>query len=279
VTYGIGTAIVDLRTREIVARVVLPLRNPDDDFPAMHVASAAWTPDGSRLLLGAAGEPDDDQYYLVVVDTGTWQPVGQVDTPSTAQVMEWSPDDTLLALGMESTRQVVFLDRDLEHVRTVPVGDHPFDASFSPDGSRLAVGGSGGVVTVLDVSTGSQVHEPVQVSGAPVVDVEWRPDGSTVVASGIEDFASMYDVDRDLVRAVVLPATDTLVDGYAYQVPDTEGEVIVLDGEHPGRRYPLDPARWLATACEIAGRDLTRAEWQRYLPAEPHGATCSGLAR
>ena len=27
-------------------------------------------------------------------------------------------------------------------------------------------------------------------------------------------------------------------------------------------------------ACDIAGRNLTRAEWAQYLPGEPYHATC-----
>ena len=75
-------------------------------------------------------------------------------------------------------------------------------------------------------------------------DVEWLPDGGTVVASGDDDVAAMYDVDRDIVRAGSMPATDTLVNGYAYLMPGPTDEVIVLDGQHPGHRYPLDPSRW-----------------------------------
>ena len=38
--------------------------------------------------------------HLVVVDTATWRPVGKVDLPGVAQVLEWSPDHSVLAVGL-----------------------------------------------------------------------------------------------------------------------------------------------------------------------------------
>jgi hypothetical protein len=36
----------------------------------------------------------------------------------------------------------------------------------------------------------------------------------------------------------------------------------------------LDPAHWQTTACHLAGRNLTRAEWDQYLPGRPYQTTC-----
>ena len=117
---------------------------------------------------------------------------------------------------------------------------------------------------------------PTRVFGAHVVDVEWLP-ASRVVASGAEGTAAIYDVGRDVVRAAGLPASDTESEVYAFLMPEPTDELVVLDGLHPGHRYPLDPAVWMAEACRIVGRDLTPAEWRRYVPSDPYGATCSDL--
>ena len=183
----------------------------------------------------------------------------------------------LLALVGDADLNVGVTVARCREVRTARVGDEPVDLAYSPDGSRLAVGGSEGYVSVLDTATGRRVHRSTKLFSSFVGDVEWLPDGGTVVASGDDDVAAMYDVDRDIVRAGSMPATDTLVNGYAYLMPGPADEVIVLDGQHPGHRYPLDPSRWLARACQIAGRDLTPAEWNRYVPTEPYRPTCSGL--
>jgi hypothetical protein len=38
--------------------------------------------------------------------------------------------------------------------------------------------------------------------------------------------------------------------------------------------WDADPADWAATACRIAGRNLTRAEWDQYFHGRPYRVTC-----
>ena len=275
-TYLWGTAVVDTATREIVARITLPARDAQPDYPSEQVWSASWSADGSELLLAAVGEEGEHE-RLVVVDANTWRPSGKVNLPSEAQVLEWSPDRSQLAAGLGTERAVTFLDDDLRRIRTSEVGDHPFDLAYSPDGSMLAAAGAEGEVTVLDTATGRQVNAPAKLTSDFISDVEWLPDNNTVVASGADSVAVLYDVDADIVRAGSMPAADSLEAGYAFLLPEPDDEVVVLDGQHPGLRYPLDVGLWLARACEVAGRDLTRAEWARYVPEEPYRPTCSDL--
>jgi len=108
-------------------------------------------------------------------------------------------------------------------------------------------------------------------------------DSSTVVTSGADGMVSLYDARRGQVRGVRLPGSagqknvSYLAQGYTYLVPpDAANEIVVLSGDRPGHRYPMDPAGWLKEACAIAGRDLTQAEWDRYLPDRAYHHTCSG---
>ena len=38
--------------------------------------------------------------------------------------------------------------------------------------------------------------------------------------------------------------------------------------------WNADPRTWAMLACRIAGRNLTRAEWRRYLAGRPYQRTC-----
>jgi len=39
-------------------------------------------------------------------------------------------------------------------------------------------------------------------------------------------------------------------------------------------RWDVSPDGWKARPCTLAGRNLTHAEWNRYLPGESYRATC-----
>jgi hypothetical protein len=60
-----------------------------------------------------------------------------------------------------------------------------------------------------------------------------------------------------------------------------DGEFIAAAGQDGARDaievtriLPKDP---VATACAQLQRNLTRAEWQRYLPDEPYRTTCPNI--
>jgi WD40 repeat protein len=38
--------------------------------------------------------------------------------------------------------------------------------------------------------------------------------------------------------------------------------------------WDFRPETWMTVACEIAARNLTRAEWEQLLPGEPYRKTC-----
>ena len=56
-----------------------------------------------------------------------------------------------------------------------------------------------------------------------------------------------------------------------------DGKRFVTDGAGPTLGpvlWDADPADWAATSCRIAGRNLTRAEWDLYFPGRPYHVTC-----
>jgi WD40 repeat protein len=282
VTSGLATTVLDTRTRAVVARIVLPSTDfPREDggvFPAEVVWCAGWTPDG-RLLLGAAGHSfAGDGSAVVVVDPSTWRVTRRMDIGAAPQVMETSPRGDVIAVADAAQSQLLVLDAGTLEVRqTLPLqdGDLAYDLSFSPDGRRLAAGGEQGLLYVWDTTTWTQVRRPADVHRDRLLQVEWTPDGSTVLTSGLDGAVGLYDVARGLPRARPLPVSGA---GPTYLVPGVADEVIALGGDRPGRRYPLQPAGWLARACTIVGRDLTAQEWATYLPGRPYRRTCTDLS-
>lgn len=287
VTHQVGTVVLDTRTREEVARIVLDDMTAFGERMPENVWCTAWTPDGSKLLLCAEGEEyDAEDGNLVVVDTDTWEVADErVDVGGSVQSIELSPDGELLALGMvlqivdDAPPGLVKLvdTRTLEVVREIELGtDHfPFDVSFSPDGRRLAVGVDTGLVFVADVATGALQGEPARAHSSFVGQVEWLPDNRTVVSTGFDTKVTLYDADRGLVRATMPVALDDVDDGHTYLLRAGRADVGAFTRQRPGQTFPLDPQVWLDRACAVVGRDLTRDEWSSYLPDREYEPTCT----
>jgi len=54
-----------------------------------------------------------------------------------------------------------------------------------------------------------------------------------------------------------------------------DGKTLVSSGwEGTLRIWDMDTASWRARACAIVGRNMTLAEWARYLPDQPYARTC-----
>ena len=110
VSSGLAVTILDAHSREVVAEVTLP---PGDGtrivdgrtLAATPVWTSAWTPDGSRLLLGAAGDlPVGPGGDLAVVDTTTWQVDRRAQIGVTPQPIEPSPDGRSIAVAGRAPR-------------------------------------------------------------------------------------------------------------------------------------------------------------------------------
>jgi WD40 repeat protein len=148
--------------------------------------------------------------------------------------------------------------------------------AFSPDGRRLAGGGEKGNLYVADTRTW-QAREPVLVHDRHLFQIEWLRDDRTVVSTADDGTVALFDAERGVIRTRSLPASVDGAAGYGHLVPDPEDEIVVLNDQRMGLTYPVDPAVWLREACAVAGRDLTPAEWDRYLPDRAYRPTCSDL--
>jgi len=50
---------------------------------------------------------------------------------------------------------------------------------------------------------------------------------------------------------------------------------VVGYGDGTGFVWPTTVAAWIAHACTVAGRNLTREEWRRYVPQRAYGPVCT----
>jgi hypothetical protein len=185
-------------------------------------------------------------------------------------------------LVVETTHSTVSLldveTRRIAWTRTVREGASG-DIAVSPDGATIAfsyyVGAAAGYLQILDTATGTP-RTPTVLSttggfgyvngGRWLIVSEYLAGAQAQLydASTLEPIGTPFPTDA--VRA-----TDSAIDPMAVNGPGTMfAETTDLDPV----LWRVDPSGWVNVACSLAGRNLTSAEWQHYLPDRTYRRTC-----
>ncbi|MGY1807103.1 BTAD domain-containing putative transcriptional regulator [Blastococcus sp. SYSU D00669] len=282
ISTGVATTVLDTGTREPVGEPIVVPAGADGSTDV--VDCLAWV-SGSELVLCVPGDSlTPPSHALVRVDVSDGEELGRVQYSAAGEFLALSPDGRSLAVSnlQESGvqhGQVFLVDPvDLVAITTLEFEgpDVPTDMAFSADGRWLAITGRSGDLFVVDVRTWEGTQYPL-VAGAPLEQVEWLPDDRTLAVATSAGTVSLFDVARGQLRAPALPIGDDGGASRLWLMPVASDELVAIGGADPGRRWPLDPAVWVEQACAVVGRDLTRTEWERYLPDRPYAATCSDL--
>jgi WD40 repeat protein len=213
-------------------------------------------------------------------DVATGQPIGEPLTGHTGPItgVDLSPDGTTLATPSSDGTARLW-----DAMTGEPVGEpftgHPRGAAgidFSPDGGILAVGSFGGIILLWDVETHQLIGEPLDAGGWRIWDVSFSPDGQVLAAACEDGMLRLWDVATGLPIGPPLNSQYAATFGVDFS-PD--GSILATCGKGVGvagtvRFWDMDPEAWRARACAIAGRNLTQAEWDRYLPDVPYEVTC-----
>jgi WD40 repeat protein/class 3 adenylate cyclase len=153
---------------------------------------------------------------------------------------------------------------------SVAVGGYAAGLAFSPDGRLLAAGTNNGKVVLLDPHDGERVGPPIEV-GKDVIDpVSFSPDGRLLAASSGDQTATVWTLASRKRLGTTFPAVQGVVP-VAHFAPD--GDLVVwylVDAV----KWPMDPRKWMRFACQVAGRDLTPAEWSDVLPDREYRPVC-----
>lgn len=142
-------------------------------------------------------------------------------------------------------------------------------------GTDLAVGVLDGRMVFLDGRTLETVAPPREVSAGFVIDIVQV--GAVVASLGSDGDVRLWDPAT--WSPIGLPVTEENAPGFLSGTSDTlrawfEGGSLGRPGRV--RDLALDPAGWVSRACAIAGRQLSRDEWDVIRPGVPWRETCPG---
>jgi WD40 repeat protein len=230
----------------------------------------AFSPDGDRFAVGGSDGS------VTVFDSTTGDRLAQERLDSYGvRALVWTPGGELLQGGQDGVFRVVDPDT-LAAVREVPLSQqiNLSDIAPVPGSDHVATASEDGLVRFLDPATGEVVGEPLTADGTQLQSVAVSPDGRTVGAMSRDGSLRLWD--RASGRAVGPPLLghDKQAIGIAWLA---DGTLVTASLGGSLIAWDTAPDSWADRACELAGRDLTRAEWNRYLPPdEPYRKTCTG---
>jgi len=143
--------------------------------------------------------------------------------------------------------------------------------AVAADGS-LAVGQLDGTISLRDPSDLS-VAATLPGFRAPPSRLRYDASGRLLLAKGRDNTMALYDVGTRQRVADSIAVSDGDVD----LRPDGR-EIAVGQEQPPGvSLWAIDPDTMAAAACVLAGRNLTRSEWNTYMgDLESYRATCPG---
>jgi dipeptidyl aminopeptidase/acylaminoacyl peptidase len=218
--------------------------------------SYAWSPDSRRMTVGTAGV-ETNALLSVGVRTGTATTIARAVRFTEYQVIGYSPDGKQVALEIErgdagtasccksllavqhpdgTARRILFSFSDAVH-------DGAGDATWSPDGTRLAFTDDGRDprdprFAIVDVAAGT-THA---VGGLQTVDSPpvWSPDGTRLTVGTFTGPSPAYSVETyDLAsgRAAKVGKGSVPVAWYR------DGTILTAGGAHANTLYAFDSER------------------------------------
>lgn len=249
-----GLRVWESRTGRQVA--VRPLRT--------GFAFQTFSPDGERVLaLDRGGK-------LLDLDRATLRQVRAATTIGTGVTGIGARGDSVMLLKVDGSFLRVRPETG-EVLGRAPAGTlsntEDLANDLSPDGSLLATSDPDGRMRLLDVETLDWIGHSGEDAGGVV---GFAPDGRRFAALQANRIRLWDGRSGDYLGSVPLPANAKVVFRW---LPDSSGLVIAA---FDGRTWVADARTdgWAGRACAIAGRNLTRKEWQRFFPSRGYHATC-----
>ena len=179
---------------------------------------------------------------------------------------------SLVDRNFESGTVEVWDARSRRRVRSVRVAAFVGFARFSPDGRLLAVGNRFGRTQVWSTANWKPVTRWLGGDASGIITAQISPDGSTLATGSETGIVRLWDIPTEQAVGAPLPGGPN-EPVLPFFTPD--GTRLIASYQS-GRAYVWDirPGSLKRHACRVAGRRLTRTEWQEFLPGRDYDPAC-----
>jgi WD40 repeat protein/class 3 adenylate cyclase len=238
------------------------------------VGDVGWSANGRAVAaITSDGTGPNKQGWLYLVNGSTGHAlVAPVKRPQLGDRVAFSPDSNTVATSWGDNRVIIY-STSSGHVQRV-LRTEGIDAvlAYSSAG-EFATGTESGIVQLWNPRTGAALSQPTQVAPASTTNISFNPTGRTFVTSGGSDgipklwtTATLQQLGSDL------PGDPGSWLNQAY-TPDGH-DIIVVSQTGRGWIWPATLTAWEQHACNVAGRNLTREEWSRYVTGKAYSRIC-----
>jgi WD40 repeat protein len=225
---------------------------------------AAWRPDGRQIAFGAF----NGGITLVDPDTGNVRNVPRTGT-SLVSWPSYRPNGRELWVADLSGNNAVItsLDEATPRASRVERFGLALRFAFTADGHSL-VAMRPGQVQVYDAATLAPRAAAITLKTGYLLMLS--TDGRSATINDLSNHVRLIDLDAGRPIGPPLPIGALSASWLTH-----DGKALLTSSPNGGARWSIDPRRWREEACALAGRNLTEAEWRRYLPnAGQRHATC-----
>jgi WD40 repeat protein len=145
-------------------------------------------------------------------------------------------------------------------------------AQFSPDGRLLIVLNNRGTAQLRSTRTWKPVGHPFVGHAGALSSAAFSRDGRTLATGGVDGTVRLWDIPTQQAIGAPLPGLPNRQVSPTFMPDGTR----LLATYGTGRAYLWDigPESLTRQACQIAGRQLTRAEWREFLPRRDYDPVC-----
>ncbi|MEO8392541.1 MAG: hypothetical protein ABI700_06080, partial [Chloroflexota bacterium] len=253
------------------------------DMTTLQPASATFAQENAQILalaLSPAGDliaEGDSNGVINVLNTTSGTLVGKPLTGHEDSILglAFSPDGHLLASASRDQTIRLWNLQDGAAPVTVLQGhqDAVSSVAFGLDGKLLISSSYDGTVMLWNVSAKSSLGQPLATSGKEVWGIAIDPTGQTIASGGQDNTLQLWSVAaRQLMGAPLTGHTDWMTN-LAFS---TDGEMLATGSlDSSVLLWDMNLESWQQRACQIAQRNLTEQERERYFPDMPYHTTCS----